>query len=301
MMLQVCYVVVTTGWDHHTQMAWLSASSVRRQEPSARITVLLEGLSPGAVEAATTRLGEVVDEVRVLSSPVAKPVDKSRYLKILAPEHLSGDFLYLDSDTLAVAPFADVTQTPGEVAAVTDFNSPIECHWFPPDMRESFEALGWTYPLPYYLNAGVIWFRDRDRVRQFCRDWLHRWGQLPHLPHVGDQASFNSALFAADLPHAVLPTAFNAMVVKRNYRFRSAKILHFFGSAIEQQGTLMAHLMDHLAATGRFDDAAYARSLRHGHPWGPVPQAWQLWKSRNYLRAVLAKSRQIVRQATGGK
>ena len=89
------------------------------------------------------------------------------------------------------------------------------------------------------------------------------------------------------------------VVVKRNYRFREAKILHFFGSAEEQRGTVMEHLLNHLECAGTFDDGAYELSIRQRHPWGPQPEAWRLMHSRNYVRAVLEKARQTARMIGG--
>ena len=296
-MLQVCYVVVSTGWDRHSQMAWMSAHAVRRQEPNVRIIVIVEGTSGEAEEEMKRRFEPVADVVSVKRASASTAVAKSRFHKIVLRDYVEGDLLYCDSDTLAVAPFADVLECDADVGAVADFNFDISRGWFPRDVEQPFRQLNWDYPLPYQVNAGVIFMRDTPAVHSLSREWLARFQASTALPHVWDQATFNSALFATKVPHQVLPHGYNAMVVKRNYRFRSARILHFFGSADEQRGTLMEHLMQHLERTGSFDDAAYEQSIRQHHPWGPRPQAWQLFHSRNYLRAAIAKARQTLRPA----
>jgi len=298
-MLQVCFVIVTSGWDRHSQMAWVSASSVRRQEPDARIVVVVEGTKPGAEDEVARRFREVADVVLPKSIAAPTAVAKSRLHKILLRQYVKGDFLYLDSDTLAVAPFAEVTDCRGDVGAVSDFNFEISRGWFPPEMEQPFRSLGWDYPLPYQMNAGVIFMRDTPAAHACAQEWLARFQMPTNSPHVWDQATFNSAVFATKVPHAVLPHGYNAMVVKRNYRFRTARILHFFGSADEQRGTLMEHLMDGLLRTGTFNETAYAESIRQRHPWGPNPQAWQLMHSRNYLRAAMAKVRRGVQRGAG--
>jgi hypothetical protein len=292
-MLQVCYVIVSSGWDRHSQMAWVSASSVRRQEPNAHIVVVVEGTAPGAENEMTRRFRNVADVVLPKCADAPTPVAKSRLHKILLRQYLTGDFLYLDSDTLAVAPFGDVTACRGDVGAVADFNFDISRGWFPPEMDQPFRALGWDYPLPYQMNAGVIFMRDTPAVHAFAQEWLARFQMPTTFPHVWDQATFNSAVFATNVPHVVLPHGYNAMVVKRNYRFRTARILHFFGSVEEQRGTLMEHLMDRLEKAGTFDEAAYDQSIRQRHHWGPNPEAWQLIHSRNYVRAAVAKVRRL--------
>ena len=274
-MLQVCYVVVSTGWDRHSQMAWVSAHAVRHQEPGARIIMIVEGTSVGADDEMKRRFAPVADLVIAKRANASTAVAKSRFHKIVLRDYVDGDLLYCDSDTLAVAPFADVLKCKGDVGAVTDFNFPLSKGWFPRDVEQPFRQLGWDYPLPYQVNAGVIFMRDTPAVHTLSREWLARFQASTALPHVWDQVTFNSALFATKVPHEVLPHGYNAMVVKRNYRFRSARILHFFGSAVEQRGTLMEHLMHHLQQTGTFDAATYEQSIRQRHPWGPRPEAWQ--------------------------
>jgi hypothetical protein len=296
-MLQVCYVVVSTGWDRHSQMAWVSAHAARLQEPNARIIMVVEGTAPGAEDEMKKRFAGIADTVMTKRVEDPTPVAKSRVHKILLREYITGDFLYVDSDTLAVAPFRDVLECDGEVGVVADFNFDIRRGWFPKDVEQPFRELGWDYPPPYEVNAGVIFMRDTPAVHAFCQEWLSRFRASTALPHVWDQMTFNSALFATKVPHVVLPHGYNAIVVKRNYRFRSAKILHFFGSSDEQRGTLLEHLMNHLQQTGTFDAAAYERSIRQRHPWGPTPSAWQLFHSRNYLRAALAKTRATVERS----
>jgi hypothetical protein len=296
-MLQVCYIVVSTGWDRHSQMAWVSAHAARRQEPNARIIMVIEGTVPGADEEMQRRFAGVADLVVSKQAAAPTPVAKSRVHKMLLRDYVRGDFLYVDSDTLAVAPFADVLQCSGEVGVVADFNFDIRNGWFPKDVEQPFRELGWEYPLPYQVNAGVIFMRDTPAVHAFAREWLSRFEASTVLPHVWDQMTFNSALFATKVPHVVLPHGYNAIIVKRNYRFRSAKILHFFGSVDEQRGTLLEHLMQHLQQTGTFDAASYERSIRQRHPWGPRPNPWQLFHSRNYVRAALAKAMRTVNRA----
>ena len=296
-MLQVCYVIVSTGWDRHAQMAWLSAQSMRLQEPRARIIAVVEGTTNGADGEVAARFAGTADDVLVKTSDVTSPVGKSRFHKMALREYVRGDLLYVDSDTLAVAPLGDVMTCPGEVGAAADFNNDPGRHWFPPELEEPFRQLGWQYPLPYYLNAGVILMRDTPGVHAFSREWIARFQASSVLPHVWDQATFNSALFATAVPHAVLPNRYNAIVVKRNYRFKSTSLLHFFGSAEEQRGTLMEHLLEHLHQTGTFDRRTYEQSIRQRHPWGPRPEPWQLRHSHNYVRAAVAKAERGLERA----
>jgi hypothetical protein len=288
--LHVCYVIVGSGWDRHAMMAWLSARSLRLQDQKVRIVIVVEGLTPTAADEVRSRFGDIADVVLERRSEWTDPVTKSRYHRMRLREYLPGPLLYVDSDTLVVRPVAEVVDCDGDVGAVMDFNHDATSPWNPPDLAAPFAQRGWTYPLPRWLNAGVYFLRDTPAVHRFCEEWIERWKTPPAgSAHTWDQSTFNSAVWASGVKLAVLPNGFNAMVVKPFCRFSESRILHFFGSTAEQQGTLLEHLLQVLQATGEFDMRAYRRSLRQGHHWGPNPEPWQLHRSGNVVRAGVAK------------
>ncbi len=287
--LRVCYALVCNGWDRHARMLWLSAQSLRRHDPHARITVVTDLQTSRTLDA---RIRSVADDVVTIESPCAEPRLRAFHLKTLLRQHLDGDFLYVDTDTLIVRPLSDVQALDCEVAAATDFNNDHE--WFPPQLERPYRRLGWPYPHPYYFNSGVFFIRDTAATRQFSREWTRRWFLLVDEGMPGDQEAFVTALYATPVRWTRLSKNFNCIVVKQKYRFRDARILHFFGSVEEQRGTIMEHLLRQLELTGTFDDASYERCLRERHPWGPDRRAWHLWRSHNYIRASVLKARQLV-------
>src|SRR5437868_567533 len=110
--LRVCYVLVGNGWDRHAKMLWLSAQSLRRHEPGARITVAVDR---GTHSALDDRLLSAVDEIAVIDSGDSDPRLRAFHLKTLLRQHLAGDFLYLDTDTLVVNRLADILDLDVEV------------------------------------------------------------------------------------------------------------------------------------------------------------------------------------------
>jgi hypothetical protein len=290
--LHVCYVLVAEGWDRHAQMTWLSAHSLRLHEPNARITLVSDARSRPKLDSSCRALLDVVDDIVTVDTDLEEQRLRAFHLKTMLRRHVDSDFLYLDSDTLVIAPVRSVLDIDAEVAAATDFNNDHE--WFPPQLEGPYTRLGWPYPLPYYFNSGVMFLRDTASVRDFSAEWTRRWFLLVDEGMPGDQEAFVSALYAMPVAWRRLPKAFNAITVKRNYRFRDSRVLHFFGSEQEQGGTIMAHLLRHLQKTGAFDEPAYRRCLKEGHPWGPGYAPWQLWHSRNYVRAFALKARRSV-------
>jgi hypothetical protein len=295
--LQVCYVLVSQGWDRHAQMMWLSAQSLRLHEPNAWITLITDPESRLHLEQSAGQLLGAVDQVVTAESTLENPQLRAFHIKTLMRRCVEGDFLYLDGDTLVVNRIAGALDVDAAVAAAVDFN--FDHQFFPRQLREPYTRLGWTYPLPYYFNSGVVVMRDSAEAHEFSHEWTRRWLLLLKEGVPGDQDAFVTALFAMPIKWALLPKAFNAIVVKRNYRFREAKILHFFGSEDEQRGTILEHLLSRLRDTAEFDEGAYRKCLLEGHPWGPTYEPWQLWRSRNYVRAAVLKARNTAARLIG--
>jgi hypothetical protein len=258
-----------------------------------RIVVVTDPESAETLDRSAPQVRRLVDRIVVVDAPVADRRLRAFYLKTAFRRFVDGDVVYLDGDTLVIRPIADVLEADAEVGAVLDFNH--DGPWFPPQLRDAYLELGWTYPLEYYFNSGVLLLRDTAAVRAFSEEWSRRWFLLVEKGLPGDQEAFVTALYSTPVRWQRLPTPFNAITTKRNYRFRDARVLHFFGSVEEQRGTIFEHLLRHLAATGAFDERAYRRALRQGHPWGPRVEPWQLWRSRNYGRAVWTKLTQGLR------
>src|SRR5258707_459529 len=79
-----------------------------------------------------------------------------------------------------------------------------------------------------------------------------------------------------------------AMILYFPQRFRSCRIAHFLAST-KMSRTLMSDLLDRFHRTQEIDWEAIDLCMREGHPWGRAPEPWQLFRSRNYLRAAWAK------------
>jgi hypothetical protein len=291
--LHVCYTLVADGWNRYAHMAWLSAKGLRLVNPEARVTLLVDDRTRDALRRAGDPLAGLVDETIAVATDIPEAVVRSRYLRLVARGLLRGDFLYLDADTVPIRPFADVMTIDAPLAAALDFNDEASGRWEPdPETRSVFADLGWAVPRRCY-NAGIVFLRDQPEVHRLCEDWMRRWnltrGRGKRTDDLGDQFAFNSAVLESGLPIARLPDRFNAMVNVHPWVVRGASVLHFFASPEQIRGTLLAHLLGHLEQTGEFDEAAVRTCREQGHPWAPDCEPWQLWRSRNYARALRKK------------
>jgi hypothetical protein len=156
----------------------------------------LRALHPGlAVDLFTDQTGASALFDRVLPIPPG-PTPK---LACLAETRFDRT-LYLDCDTLILAPLGDLFM----VAERFDLALAHDVRRTSALIRESHsEQLPYAFP---QFNSGVMLYRRSDAMWEFLREWQRRYRQAGRKR---DQVSLHDLLWASDLRFYVLPPEFN--------------------------------------------------------------------------------------------
>lgn len=173
-------IYVAVGADY-AELAVQSARSVKRWNPGLAVDLVTD----------VPMQAEVFDAVH--PAPSSHP---RVYLDCLGAARFDR-VLYLDADTLALAPFGDLFD-------IADRFPLAIAH----DMRRRSELIragGGPYAFPQ-LNSGVMLYRQGARMRDFFVEWRRRYDALGLMR---DQVSLKQALWEGDLPFYVLPPEFN--------------------------------------------------------------------------------------------
>jgi hypothetical protein len=108
--------------------------------------------------------------------------------------------LYLDCDTLSLAPLGDLF----DILRRFEFAIAHEVRRASPLIREGVtEAVPYAFP---QMNAGVMLYRRSDRMMEFLRTWQTAYAEAGKLR---DQPSLRDLLWSSDLRFYVLPPEFN--------------------------------------------------------------------------------------------
>ncbi|MFL5244255.1 MAG: putative nucleotide-diphospho-sugar transferase [Gemmataceae bacterium] len=275
-------------WDRYARMGYVSATLVRHFHPDCRITLLVDEVTGKALNAPASPLLDVVDNTVAIETGLENAVARSRFVKTSMRRWITGDFVFLDVDAIPIAPFGDILNTEGAIAAALENNKQEKDRFFPHGLDELYARLQWTCPVPKYFNTGIVLLRDTPATHAACDEWHRRWLQSSEVGYLSDQPSFNSAMYESNIPIGILPSEYNAMVLFFPWRFRSCRIAHFFESN-SVGGTLLSHLVKSVEQDRTIDWNAIEKCLAEGHPWEPECEPWQLWRSRNYVRAIVRK------------
>jgi hypothetical protein len=182
-----CGVLYVASGADYVDLAIQSARSLREHEPEIAIdlvTDLPENLPAGLFDRVTARY-DMHEREKLRAMPV------SRFERTL----------YVDSDTLFVAPLGDLFD-------ILDRFDCALCH----DVRRDWSLIrqGRDHATPYAFpqhNSGVFLYRRSPVMLAFLREWAERFFADDAV--LRDQIILKDMLWESDLRYYVLPPEFN--------------------------------------------------------------------------------------------
>src|ERR1700730_7960515 len=201
----IFFVLAAKDLGLYADMAAVAALSVRRLHPQARIILVTDEPTARAIDHHSHALGNVVSEIVVRPTGTEDPVVGSRHLRTVLRQLVKGDYLYLDSDAIAVRRLDRGWPGGADLAMARDWNQ----RGMPPTALPGIEKLrvelGWEFRPDPYLNAGVMFVRDTPAAHAFYGEWHRRWKQTLSLDIPEDQWSLNIASATGIATIAILP------------------------------------------------------------------------------------------------
>jgi hypothetical protein len=240
----IAYVLTTSGRDIYSDMALISALSVRQSNPNLCIAVASDEQSARSLKLAKHPLLEIIDELRVVNSPYQSATHRNRSIKTRLPEIFEGPTLNLDADTLVRGSLEELFNSPFDFAAVANHNgtTPDEQLWI--EDRKVIEEMNWKVSLPCYINTGVIFYRNSPAVESFYSNWNKLWTEECAKTGRGrDQPACYAALTETSLSFAELTPQFNLQTMFKPLGWNQACILHFYPNPKNQE-TIFGKLLN---------------------------------------------------------
>ena len=225
------YVLVSNATDIYCEQTLLSAISLRKQMPHANIVLLVDDETEASLTGNRSKIKDVVNKIVSVHVPNFNNLQKSRFLKTNMPEYVSGDFLYIDSDTIVAAPLNDIENCEIELGAVLDrhvtfSNSPAK-HI----IASNGKKMGFTVSCnDKHFNGGVMLFRRNPETLDFFRKWHQLWLETNEKGFSFDQIALAQANYLTGGKLQELSGVWNCQIENGIKYFSSAKILHFFSS-----------------------------------------------------------------------
>jgi hypothetical protein len=295
----VCFVLTAKHLGLYADMAAVAALSVRRLHPQAQIILVTDEPTARAIDHHSHALGNIVTEIVVRPTGTDDPVVSSRHLRTVLRQLIKGDYLYLDTDAIAVRPLDRGWPRRADLAMARDRNQRGITPLALPGVEKLRVKLAWEFRMDRYLNAGVMFVRDTPASHAFYAEWHRRWKQALSLGIGQDQFSLNSASTKGIATIAILPDRDNWVTHSTAMLRGRARIFHFFASVYGDEvpgNTLLGHLINRFQRDGALDEAAIACATHDNFPWMNEVRLKHLLASGLYLRAAGLIAPHVIRR-----
>ncbi|MFZ4401909.1 MAG: putative nucleotide-diphospho-sugar transferase [Bacteroidales bacterium] len=223
------YILTSNGKDEFIDMTYLSASFLRYLHTKANIVLITDSQSALIIKNSNHPLLKIINNVISIITPEGTQKWKSRYLKSHMRELISGDFLFLDSDTIPLKPLDKLFEIMLPIAAANNHSKDISTNFISYE-KKLYDDLQWSYPNKHYLNTGVMFWKEDAKAYKLSKLFIHKWEQSQFEGYHYDQPAFNAALTEWDGEYYVLENNFNAQFRSNIKVSIDAKLWHFYSS-----------------------------------------------------------------------
>ena len=228
--MRVVYTLVSSPSDFYLEQAYVSMFSLKHHMPDAYVVLLTDDITASSFTGVRKEELKYADEVIPVSFDAAfTQKQRSRLLKTSAREHVEGDFLYIDCDTVICRPFASLASVPFDMAACLDSHCQ-DYHDNPYRWFGLLDGRKLNWPVEeesQYFNSGVLLVKDTPLVHEFYRRWHSNLREGFSKGVTMDQPSFAKTNYQMGHIVHVLDDVWNCEL-KHGLRYlKDAYIVHY--------------------------------------------------------------------------
>ena len=229
MKTKIVYVLVSTEKDCYLEQAYVSMTSLRQHMPDVSITLLVDTKTKNSFVGERAKMASLASDIISIDlDPNIAANKRSRLLKTSARLHISGDYLFIDTDTIIARDLSNIDDTNTDIAACWDSHSPFKTNPYRDMCISHGKRLNWPIENEEsYFNSGVIFVKDSPQAHEFYKKWHQNYLEGTEKRVFMDQPSFAKTNY--EMGHIVktLPDVWNCEL-KHGIRFlRDAYIVHY--------------------------------------------------------------------------
>lgn len=230
------YVLVSNNQNIYTEQMWASIHSLRIYNPKAHIEIITDTDTQTLLLTNYATMLETINNIVVCDPPKDFTLAaKSRFLKTSIRNIISGDYLFLDTDTIICGDLSEIEQFEGDILCVNDLHVKFSCN---PYYNINVKILKKVFKMDVskasnYFNSGVMLVRDNDLTRKFYKEWHNNWlfGYI-NFGLKTDQQSLLKTDFELNSIITPLSGIYNCQVTMSVKFLHEAKIMHFFNNLV---------------------------------------------------------------------
>ena len=207
-----------------------SVWSLRQYEPNVTVNVVVDEPTAKRVKA-NVELMTLITNVVVADVPENyTPKERSREIKTRIRELITGDFFYIDTDTVICKSLSDIDNCEYDVAGISDSNVLLKDNPFAGGMIGSVKNIFGSdvSNCDYLINGGVIYAKDNEVAHELFIRWNRNWTySCFEKGNSQDQPALWQSNHEMGNVIKLLPDVYNSQVAMSLYYFADAAIVHF--------------------------------------------------------------------------
>ena len=261
--MKYLYTLTSTQNDNYYEQFLLSVISLKQFTTNAEIVLLCDSQTKKTLSGKRSEYEKYVSEIITADAPASfSQIEVSRWIKTSMRRLVTGDFLFIDCDTIITDDLSSITELEIIFAACLDKHALIDRHHKKNMLIEDDKRLGFcSYKSNYHINSGVIYCKDNEDTRKlFCR-WHELWLYSKSKNILRDQPSFNMAIYENPSLFTELSGIWNCQISYNSLPYLAeAKIIHYFASNmyLNQTPFLLADetILNQIKLTGQIPNNA---------------------------------------------
>jgi len=234
--MKYVYVLTSSEKDCYYEQFLLSLASMRMYNQDAEVIILIDEKTKQGLTGRRSGYAQFVSETKIINVPDEYPQKQaSRWIKTSINNYVTGDFLFIDCDTIITGKLAPVFPPDTNIGAVLDTHVTLDNHHLRDYFMSEVERAAFSTPFlkNTYFNSGIIFYRDNLSSQEFFEKWHKLWIESNKHGISVDQPSFNQA--DCDLHNIIteLSGEWNCQISHNGLNFlHNAKIIHYYATSL---------------------------------------------------------------------
>ena len=260
--MQYLYILVSSSSDIYYEQFLLSVTSLRMVMPDAEVVLLCDTKTKAFLTGNRAGYEPLVNKIITAEAPDGmNQIEVSRWVKTSMRRLVTGDFLFIDSDTIITEDISSIAGMGIEFGACLDKHSLLDTHSNRDRIIERDKKLGFTsYLGNRHINSGIIFCADTPETHRIFDRWHELWLFSNSKNIAIDQAAFNMAIHENSSSFTELDGIWNCQIAFNGLPYLSkAKIIHYFASYtfLYDSPFLLGSetILERIKNTGSIDDA----------------------------------------------
>lgn len=261
MKTKIVYVLVSNEEDYFLEQALMSIYSLRMHNPDVTVELVTDARTETTLTGKRGTIRSYINNVLIADVPTEYDnLRRSRHLKVNLRRIVSGDYLFIDCDTVICKPLDPVDLISSDLGMVADLNGPLNLTE-PFVIEKGLKAGFSSFEGEPYFNSGVIYAKDTATCHDFYSLWHENWLKSTENGDPNDQPALCETNRILANIIAELSGQWNCQIKFHGiHHVKDARIIHYY-SGKEQNIPSAENLIYYNVKQSGCIDAALQRAL----------------------------------------